>query len=99
MQFVLASPPVQADSECTCLRSFPRYLPAVTHSPMLLYSCSVCTKKANRHFIVPAKDFKLIQVHTFVGVVLLSLHATGYVLVYVPCSPGHSGYVACQSRL
>ena len=30
---------------------------------MFLYSCSVCTKKANRHFIVPAKDFKLIQVY------------------------------------
>ena len=28
----------------------------------LLFSCSICVKKQNHHFIVPERDFKLLQV-------------------------------------
>lgn len=27
------------------------------------FSCSICVKKQNKHFIVPERDFKLLQVH------------------------------------
>lgn len=36
---------------CLLKSSFPNF-----------YSCSICTKKQNRHFIVPASRFKLLQV-------------------------------------
>ena len=103
VQFVSAlslPPPQQAVRlrECTC--SFLHYLAVVIRSPTFLCSCTVCTKKANRHFIVPVKHFKLIQVPTCASmrVIQLAVHAdlTMTVVPCMRCSPGHSGYVVCQ---